>query len=108
MNVCGLTGKSFGGTSDFKRSVPKNRQAKESMNHKNLYKNSQNEISNLFTSVFTLSEGEKEGLLIGPKSTASFLQGIPGLDISLFLGNFPSRVRGFGHNRLPRYNSGRI
>jgi hypothetical protein len=43
-----------------------------------------------------------------PKSTASFLQGIPGLDISLFLGNFPSRVRGFGHNRLPRYNSGRI
>lgn len=35
------------------------------MNHKILDKNSQNEVTNLFTSVFTLSEGEKEGRLIG-------------------------------------------
>ena len=35
------------------------------MNHKILNKNSQGEVTNLFTSVFTLSEGEKEGRLIG-------------------------------------------
>jgi predicted N-acetyltransferase YhbS len=35
------------------------------MNHKTLNKNSQDEITNLFTSVFTLSEGENEGMLIG-------------------------------------------
>ena len=35
------------------------------MNHKILNKNSQDEVTNLFTSVFTLSEGEKEGRLIG-------------------------------------------
>lgn len=36
-----------------------------SMNHKILNKNSQGEVTDLFTSVFTLSEGEKEGWLIG-------------------------------------------
>ena len=35
------------------------------MNHKILDKNSQEEVSSLFTSVFTASEGEKEGRLIG-------------------------------------------
>ena len=35
------------------------------MNHKILDKNSQSEVTKLFTSVFTLSEGEKEGRLIG-------------------------------------------
>jgi putative acetyltransferase len=35
------------------------------MNHKILNKNSQGEVTNLFTSVFTLFEGEKEGRLIG-------------------------------------------
>ncbi len=35
------------------------------MNHKILDKNSQNEVANLFTSVFTSSEGEDEGRLIG-------------------------------------------
>ena len=35
------------------------------MNHKILNKNSQGEVTNLFTSVFILSEGEKEGRLIG-------------------------------------------
>ena len=35
------------------------------MNHKTLNKNSQDEVVNLFTSVFTSSEGEKEGKLIG-------------------------------------------
>ena len=35
------------------------------MNHKVLDKNSHQEITNLFTSVFTTSEGEKEGRLIG-------------------------------------------
>jgi len=35
------------------------------MNHKTLDKNSQDEVTNLFTSVFTSSEGEKEGKLIG-------------------------------------------
>jgi predicted N-acetyltransferase YhbS len=35
------------------------------MNYKTLGKNSQAEITNLFTSVFTSSEGEKEGQLIG-------------------------------------------
>ena len=35
------------------------------MNHKTLNKNSQDEVINLFTSVFTSSEGEKEGKLIG-------------------------------------------
>ncbi len=35
------------------------------MNHKILDKNSQEEVTNLFTSVFTSSEGEKEGSLIG-------------------------------------------
>ncbi len=35
------------------------------MNHKILAKNSQEEVASLFTSVFTSSEGEKEGRLIG-------------------------------------------
>ncbi len=35
------------------------------MNHKTLNRNSQDEVTNLFTSVFTSSEGEKEGNLIG-------------------------------------------
>ena len=35
------------------------------MNHKILDKNSQEEVTSLFTSVFTASEGEKEGRLIG-------------------------------------------
>ncbi|MBW2594407.1 MAG: N-acetyltransferase [Deltaproteobacteria bacterium] len=35
------------------------------MNCKTLDKNSQDEVTNLFTSVFTSSEGEKEGKLIG-------------------------------------------
>jgi len=35
------------------------------MNHKILNKNNQKEVTNLFTSVFNLSEGEKEGKLIG-------------------------------------------
>jgi len=35
------------------------------MNHKALNKNSQDEVTNLFASVFTSSEGEKEGKLIG-------------------------------------------
>jgi len=35
------------------------------MNHKILNKNSQDEVTSLFTSVFTSSEGEKEGRLIG-------------------------------------------
>lgn len=35
------------------------------MNHKILDNNNQKEVTNLFTSVFTLSEGEKEGKLIG-------------------------------------------
>jgi predicted N-acetyltransferase YhbS len=35
------------------------------MNHKIINKNSQEEVAKLFTSVFTLSEGEKEGRLIG-------------------------------------------
>jgi predicted N-acetyltransferase YhbS len=35
------------------------------MNHKTLNKNSQGEVTNLFTYVFTLSEGENEGRLIG-------------------------------------------
>ena len=35
------------------------------MNYKILDKNRQGELTNLFTSVFTLSEGEKEGRLIG-------------------------------------------
>ncbi len=35
------------------------------MNHKILDKNKQNEVTSLFTSVFTLSEGEDEGRLIG-------------------------------------------
>ncbi len=35
------------------------------MNHKILYKNSQEEVTNLFTYVFTASEGGKEGKLIG-------------------------------------------
>ena len=35
------------------------------MNHKTLDKNSYQEITNLFTSVFTSSEGEDEGRLIG-------------------------------------------
>lgn len=35
------------------------------MNHKILDNNSQNEVTSLFTSVFTLSEGEEEGRLIG-------------------------------------------
>lgn len=35
------------------------------MNHKILYKNSQAAVTNLFTTVFTLSEGGKEGRLIG-------------------------------------------
>ena len=35
------------------------------MNYKILDKNSQEEVSSLFTSVFTASEGEKEGRLIG-------------------------------------------
>lgn len=35
------------------------------MNHKNLDKNNQEEVASLFTSVFTASEGEKEGRLIG-------------------------------------------
>jgi len=35
------------------------------MNQKILDKNSQEEVSSLFTSVFTASEGEKEGRLIG-------------------------------------------
>jgi len=35
------------------------------MNHKILDKNSQDEVTNLFTSVFTSSEGKKEGELIG-------------------------------------------
>lgn len=35
------------------------------MNHKIIDKNSQNEVTTLFTSVFTSSEGEEEGRLIG-------------------------------------------
>jgi len=35
------------------------------MNHNALDKNRQDEVTNLFTSVFTLSEGENEGRLIG-------------------------------------------
>ena len=35
------------------------------MNHKVLDKNNQNEVTELFTSVFTSSEGEEEGKLIG-------------------------------------------
>ena len=35
------------------------------MNHKILDKNSKEEVTRLFTSVFTASEGEKEGRLIG-------------------------------------------
>lgn len=35
------------------------------MNHKVLDKSSQNEVTKLFTAVFTSSEGEKEGKLIG-------------------------------------------
>ena len=35
------------------------------MNHKILDKNSQEEVTSLFTSVFTASEGEKERRLIG-------------------------------------------
>jgi putative acetyltransferase len=35
------------------------------MKHKVLDKNSNREITNLFTSVFTSSKGEKEGRLIG-------------------------------------------
>ena len=35
------------------------------MNHKIIDKTSQEEVTSLFTSVFTLSEGEKEGRLIG-------------------------------------------
>jgi predicted N-acetyltransferase YhbS len=35
------------------------------MNHKIINKNNQDEVTKLFTSVFTLSEGEKEGRLIG-------------------------------------------
>ena len=35
------------------------------MNHVILDKNSQEEVARLFTSVFTASEGEKEGRLIG-------------------------------------------
>lgn len=35
------------------------------MNHKNLDKKNQEEVASLFTSVFTASEGEKEGRLIG-------------------------------------------
>jgi len=35
------------------------------MNHKILNKNSQEEVKTVFTSVFTASEGDKEGRLIG-------------------------------------------
>jgi len=35
------------------------------MNYRILYKNSQDQVTSLFTSVFSLSEGEKEGKLIG-------------------------------------------
>ena len=43
----------------------RNRFAGKGMNHKILDKNSQQEVTSLFTSVFTASEGDKEGRLIG-------------------------------------------
>jgi len=39
------------------------------MNYQSLEKSKQEEVANLFTSVFTTSEGEKEGMLIGGLSS---------------------------------------
>ena len=44
------------------------------MNHKILNKHSQEEVTNLFTSVFTASEGEKEGRLIGDLASEAVLR----------------------------------
>jgi predicted N-acetyltransferase YhbS len=53
------------------------------MNHKTLDKNSQQAVTNLFTAVFTASEGEEEGCLIG-KLASSLSSNIDNEEIICF------------------------